>query len=200
MKKISIIISAMVLVFAGLVVVSRYSSKHSCSSCSDHCCSGVAHIDDDTATFSGCAQLHDRTFGNLIVNGSATAEVIVVKDKFVVNGCLSATKLQGNHVRVNGAAVFKDCSLAGLTSISGILQADKTVFTDIILAGERGEFTACTIKKITIRSAENDKAQKIILKDSVVEGDIIFEKEGGEVMLKDGAHVLGDVVGGTIKD
>ena len=195
-------------------MASRYCS-HDCSSCSDHCCSSSGHhpcsshsgcscsshakSDDGFATFNGNAQLHHRTFANLIVNGAAMVEKIVVKDKFVVNGALNADKLEGNNLRVNGAAVLKDSSLAGLTSISGVLQAEKTNFADILLSSEVGEFTTCTIKKITVRPVEHVKTQKIVLSTSTVEGDIIFEKEGGQVILKDGAKLIGAVVGGTLQ-
>lgn len=158
---------------------------------------GVIHEVAGQAIVNGFASLEHQDFVFLTVNGSAELEDIVVKEKLIVNGSAEIEDCELQDVTINGAASIDDSSIWGLTQVSGKADFESCTLKEVELSCKEAEFDECSVTNILIKEIQNAQ-QHIILHDTHVKKDVVFESGKGTVKLEGDTVIDGKVVGGKI--
>jgi cytoskeletal protein CcmA (bactofilin family) len=125
---------------------------------------------------------------------------VVIAQDIHIYGDLEAyvTSIDGN-LFLNGAAILIDSTVKGKVDVNGSLKAVETTLTEVEASTDEITLTNSSIICIKLRKpVVADQVQKVILSGTVVSGDIVFEKEGGEVILRNKSSVQGNIIGGLI--
>ncbi len=118
-----------------------------------------------------------------------------------VTGNLTATSAHLHDIDVEGNVRLTDSTLESKVEITGALQASGSEFRQtLFFTGQKALFSKCKLSGITVRRDAAFKAKQVIeLKNqTVVEGPIVFEGGGGEVLVYPGSKIQGSVTGGKI--
>jgi len=189
-----IVLGAMLIYQSRIGFFKRYS--YSCSTYSG--CVNSNQMNSATKIINGSARIEKETFDHLTVNGSATLDEVSVQEA-VINGLLRATKCMIKKLKVNGSAHLAKSIIAEDTHIAGSLEADESSFDSLTLISTYSRLIDSQVKAIVVQKTyPTTKVQQIELVNSIVKGDIRFESGDGEVILKQGARIEGQVIGGRI--
>ncbi|MBM18087.1 MAG: hypothetical protein CL947_03425 [Epsilonproteobacteria bacterium] len=72
--------------------------------------------------------------------------------------------------------------------------------SDVEVGAVEANFDYCEVKSIVMKQLEGDlslKKQTVYLRNTIVEGDIIFEQGNGHVIVEGSSKVKGKIIGGT---
>lgn len=166
----------------------------------------------------GSVNLKNRSFSNLTINGSAKLSKIIVENVLEVYGSSSINESTLFQVKINGSVTIEkttiqsssiikgfgeinDSKLQKLLSIEGSLSANKSIFNGIEASSIKIDLKNSRVENsILIKKTANSTCkQEIILDNTIIESDIIFESKNGIVTLKNNAQIKGKVTGGIIK-
>ncbi|MBM3893388.1 hypothetical protein FJ365_03250 [Candidatus Dependentiae bacterium] len=168
---------------------------------------GDVHFDDVTIG-SGCSVVGDTIMDRSIVHGDVTQ----------VGNFTARTCQLHKYVAITGCATMSDTTIAGNVSITGeLLQFENSSCKGLALSPPDSSSTVLKsshLEQITIKDGKrwsfcgitftvggsNKRCKKatIILDDTTVKGDITFEGVQGTVLLRNGGHINGQVIGGTL--
>jgi hypothetical protein len=146
------------------------------------------------------------SFKDVTVNASTHVMGPMVAEKSFfqtihVDGPLSLKMCEIKNGLVNGPVEMTSCKVNEMIEINGSLFSSTSEFNgDISIATNELTLQGQTkAKNIFIRATQEDKEQKVYLKDrALVEGDIAFEAGKGKVFVSEGAKVAGQISGGTL--
>ncbi|MBL0941135.1 MAG: hypothetical protein IBJ00_00135 [Alphaproteobacteria bacterium] len=139
----------------------------------------------ETAQISGPMNAEDARFKNLVVNGPCNLKGSFINEA-VLNGPVKVQKVTvTGKIEINGPLKARDSHFKGPISIA----ARKITF-------EGSDATNLELR--TSRNAEDKKGQIVILKNSIISGNITFEEGNGKVFLTRGSKVKGQVKGGQL--
>lgn len=167
----------------------------------------------------------DTTLRCLIVTGNTkiTGDALHIvksqfKNKFYVNGMLNASKSNFATVEVTGNAILYECNrqtplqkltVWGSTVLQGcrvknivlhgnLRAANTQIVQDLITYANKIELRNCVVNSIFMKPPREETSQIIKLIDTQVLSTIMFEKEGGQVLLEGNSKVSGGLVGGKL--
>lgn len=146
------------------------------------------------------------SFKGVTVNASTQVMGPMVAEKSFfqtihVDGPLSLKMCEIKNGLVNGPVEMSSCKVGETIEINGPLFASATEFNgDISIATNELTLQGQTkTKNIFIRTIQEDKEQKVYLKDwALVGGDIAFESGKGKVFISEGAKITGQISGGIL--
>ncbi len=151
------------------------------------------------ATIAGALKATQGTFGSLLANGATTLDTITINNHAHINGSLKSTKGTYGSLSVYGGATLSSITVTGDTTSAGAFRATDSTFSAISAArGSHITLTNSTASSITITKGHTDKLHPIELDASIIKGNIEFEEKDGTVILRNGAQVTGEVIGGAI--
>lgn len=179
---------------------------------------GSAHFDNCTikkllTMHGGChinnSRLHASiTHGGIIIKDSKIADKTIIHGGAYITHCT----LDGS-LSVHGNLKIKNSHNADIISVHHDIKAIHCKINELITHGTENELKYSTITgSIRINKPHRtwspmawlwslisgEQKQQIILIDTTVDGDIIFEKEGGIVVFNGSSCVQGNIVNGSI--
>ncbi len=167
--------------------------------------SGDACI-DTTTVGSNCMTSGDASLKNVTVAGNVTASgQIVLRDcqlqqAVAVSGSASMvnTKISGDVSLTGKLAQFEHCSCKALTLCPR--NNSKTLFKSSSLANitVHNHGSSWTFCGFTFKSDNRCKRATIELDATTIYGDVLFKELTGTVVLRNGAQVTGQVIGGHL--
>ena len=189
------------LLFFGLIFSAfLFSYKNNNSGCIN----GSIDTDDgESMTINGSANIKGNTLKNLTVNGSATIKEVTVSEDTKINGSVKLKESDLGSLTVNGSADLKSVTVKGLVVIYGSGDFKDSQFQDLELGGTRFDFTDTKVAgNIHVEPAGffAKKEQLLVLNDTIVSGNIVFDSEKGIVELQGSSEITGEVVGGVITE
>ncbi|MGE0010216.1 MAG: hypothetical protein AB7F19_06800 [Candidatus Babeliales bacterium] len=150
-------------------------------------------------SFSGSAKIADKTIPSLSGAGSATLKDVIVQGAAKHSGSFKAEGGSFGSLKVSGAVTLSETSVAGKTKISGCLDGKKTTFAAIEIASNKSVLTECTAASIAVKASSWPIVSPILeLDGTTVLGDITFEGTEGQVIMRNGAVVKGNISNGVI--
>lgn len=117
-----------------------------------------------------------------------------------INGVLIAEDANFSSMMINGAASLTRCTISTAASIKGTLFTSSTVFqSGLDIYSNRTRLIHTKIIG-NLRIHQTDKKKQVVYLgyNSVVDGNITFEGQQGNVILKGGSVINGRVIGGEI--
>jgi len=152
--------------------------------------------------FFGSVQLQDTSYPNLVINGKAKFDNVSITETLIINGALSATKSKIGTMLVNGKADLQQTTITGISTINGYVHAQDSIFLDrISVRSKRITLSGSTIKAITVKKpSKSEPVEQIIeLRNTKIDGNILFEGGNGKVLLKGNSKIIGKIDGGVIE-
>ncbi|GEM_PF-5191545 len=140
---------------------------------------------------------HVSVEDNVVVHGTATLNKVFVGKTLFIHGSLSATDSTMQRLESNGYTVLKNCQIDETIIAQGFTQLTDCKTATIKIKGSL-RAKGSSLQSILIQKSWPGK-HVINLTDTIVQGDVIFENIIGSVVLKGNAHILGNVIGGTVK-
>lgn len=137
-----------------------------------------------TATINGTINVKNSRFSELFVNGDIVIDDSTVSKNLTVNGSMDA-----DNSRFEAAV-----------RINGMIAAESSQFSQgITVHGNHAEFEECKLHSLQIKKPQGVALQEVYLEETIVQGDIVFEQEGGVVLIDSQSKIMGSLKGGTIK-
>lgn len=138
--------------------------------------------------------------GGTRINGTLNVDKSTLKDVSVNGrGNIENSTILGN-IRTNGMLNLDKVKVSGFVEVSGYVQTDKSkIDGEMIIASDKIEIKDSTIFRIRIRPTLNkpdtpEDKQVLILKNTKVLGNVIFENGKGEV-IQEKSSILGTIEG-----
>jgi len=158
-----------------------------------HC--GPAHIDNitqDSLTIYGPLNLHDSELKTLIAHGPANITSSKITD-LTISGPFSGENINLYNGKVLGPFKLKDSKITGDFDITGPTKLTNTqVEKNITICSNIIKLTDCKIHgDLYIHS--NGRTPKLRLKNSTIEGKVIFAKNPGKITY-DNSKINGEIV------
>jgi len=153
-----------------------------------------------------------QVYGPAVFEGTTVAETAQIfgpmnaeDAKFktlVVNGPCNLKSSSIHEAALNGPVKVRKVTVTGKIEINGPLMARDSHFKGpISIAARKITFEGSDAISLELRASHNSddkKGQIVILKNSIISGNIMFEQGNGKVYLMRGAKVKGQVKGGQI--
>ncbi|MBA2649874.1 MAG: hypothetical protein H0U75_09845 [Legionella sp.] len=138
------------------------------------------------------------TVDNLLGNGMVTVNGTTVSGATIVNGVLNAENANFNLLEVNGSASLIQSTINNAASIKGSLNASSTKFESTleIFSSETRFINSKVVSDLRIGHTDSKKQVVYLDNFSEVSGNIIFEDEDGEVIMRGQSKIGGKVIGG----
>jgi len=159
-------------------------------------------------TIYGVAKLTNVIAEQVEVQGTATLHAVEARN-MNINGAVTAQNVKiSENIMLNGSVLLDNTQVMGSTHINGALEAKKSVLHDIDIATEKIVLQDCQVGTITMKKnrpgynflgINTTKTQVVELDNTIVNGNIIFEEDGGVVILKNNAQIKGTVTRGVIQ-
>lgn len=175
-----------------------------CDSCVNSCVnnrSGQAtKVSYGQGFLVGAVCVHNQSFQNLNVAGSFNGQHIIVDQDVTISGAIEADDIQikGNLI-VNGSSILQNASIGKKTVINGFLEASNSTFADVQASTREIVFKNSTVNSIMIckpSPSEQHKVQTVVLNNTIILGNITFEKAGGKVIADNGTVIKGLIIDG----
>ena len=138
--------------------------------------------------------------GGTRINGTLNIDKSILKDISINGrGNIENSTILGN-IRTNGMLNLDKVKVTGFVEVSGYIQMDKSkVEGEMIIASDKIEIKDSTIFRIRIRPTLNkpdnpNEKQILVLKNTKVLGNVIFENGKGEV-IQEKSSILGTIEG-----
>lgn len=140
--------------------------------------------------------------GGTRINGTLNVDKSSLKDVSVNGrGNIENSTILGN-IRTNGMLNLDKVKVSGFVEVSGYVQTDKSkIDGEMIIASDKIEIKDSTVFRIRIRPTLNkpdtpEDKQVLILKNTKVLGNVIFENGNGE-LIQEKSTILGSIEGVT---
>lgn len=143
------------------------------------------------------------TVDSLVGNGMVSVYGTTVKGATVVNGLLHAEDANFNTLEVNGSVKLSQCTINDIANINGSLNASSTKFENTLeIHSSETRFINSKVAR-DLHIGHTDSKKQVVYLDnfSEVTGDIVFDDQDGEVILRGQSKIGGKVIGGhtTVK-
>jgi cytoskeletal protein CcmA (bactofilin family) len=119
-------------------------------------------------------------------------------NKVIVGSSLEAKKTTFQTLTVHGSATLKECQVLNETTIDGELIADNSTFqSSLQILGKHVNLN--NSKTADIKFSGNSSKKTLILEESEINGNIIFEGETGKVIIKKRSKIYGKIKNGRLE-
>jgi len=167
---------------------------------------------EENTLINGSLAAENSVFkGDLEVNGATQLTSCDLEGKTAINGNLKARRSTFLALSLNGAAKLTQVTLKDKLTLNGTLKAEETFFKGALsINSSKITFINSSLKSLTIKDnlsslgsifkeTREEKPQEVyLLGNTLVEGDIIFKKEGGKVYKAQEALIQGKVIKGEV--
>lgn len=146
---------------------------------------------------------HMNITGQTRVNGTLNAENSTFQDVTINGrGNIENSTVTGN-IRTNGMLNLTKVKVEGLVEVSGFVEIDSAnIKGELIVASDKIEIKNATLFRIRVRPTlamlnkvdPSKEKQSVILTNTKVLGNVIFENENGEI-IQQKSSILGSIVG-----
>ncbi len=153
------------------------------------------HLECQQLSISGSAHVKSiQVHGATEFFGSCSIDASEFNKSLNVDGsCTMANTTVYGKACIFGAAHFSDCTLNSLKIACKEAYFSHTTLKDIHVAAAESSLTLFGFK------IKNDTHQTLYIeKGSVIEGDIVFEKGEGKIIVSGGSVIKGKVINGVI--
>lgn len=142
------------------------------------------------------------TVDHLSGNGTVTVNGTIVNGQTSVNGLLNATDANFSGIDVNGSASFIQCTVNGISTIKGSLTSSSSKFQNSldVYSNEIRFINTKISGDLHIFHTESKRHIVFLDNFSEVSGNVIFDDNDGEVIVRGGSKVNGQIIGGKIVD
>lgn len=159
----------------------------------------LENVELEKTQVNGGAEFKNSKFQSLEVNGTLNFKNLTVSESVEINGTIKGKNIKCNNLIVSGSLEGHNIHVNGYTIVSGYLSVHDSFFEELKINSDKIFLNNTTTKKIVIKASKNKVKQQLILKGkTMVNGDIIFESESGEILLDKQAKITGQVIGGRI--
>lgn len=169
-------------------------------------------------TFYGSANLKEKEYESLLVNGSLKFENLVIRGTTSINGSIKGRGLKSNNLKVNGSVNIEAAKVQTVDISGSFLAKEVEIFGDSYFRGSidivNGQLSNMIIYSknsviedtnvsgnIHIKKENNDnkhRPQILELKgNSTVTGDIVFDDKG-EIYISDSSKIEGKITNAKI--
>jgi hypothetical protein len=155
---------------------------------------------------AGGLSAENSEFVKASISGGGNLKDSSVSQKLDVSGGFSAKNSDFCEVTVHGAGWMQDSTVNGTLKVGSGAKLIRCKIHDFVSSGSENELKNCDVAgTMTLEKPEvgkflsffvSRKHQEIRLIDTVVHGDIIFEQEGGKVVMKGNSRVDGKIING----
>ncbi len=191
-------ISKMSIAILALCVVVGVSALRGVST-TTHCGASNTCTNGKPLSFAGALKLADKTIPSLSGAGSANLKNVIVQGAAQHSGSFKAKGGSFGSLQVSGAVTLKNTAVFGLTQVAGSLHGEHTTFAAVECTTNKSTLSHCMVASILIKAPNVPTEPLIIELDSTtVSGDITFIGAQGQVILRNGGVVKGQVTGGTV--
>ncbi|MBA3813324.1 MAG: hypothetical protein H0X26_02345 [Alphaproteobacteria bacterium] len=119
-------------------------------------------------------------------------------NKVTVGSSLEAKKTTFQTLTVHGSATLKECQVFDNTTIDGELTADNNTFHGFLqILGKQANLT--NSKTADIKFSGSSSKKTLILEETEVKGNIIFEGRAGKVIIKEHSKIHGKIKNGRLE-
>ncbi len=166
------------------------------------------------STLVGDVELKNTSKANLNVAGSLIFNALVIKDLITISGSIKGTNLKCNTLKSSGSTNIdgleaQDISISGdfvgkninviNAKFAGKIKITKGYFNSIDIASEDPIFENTKVDgDILMKKQSNCKSQILYLKNTTINGNVIFEKEG-VIRLSQKSKIIGNVINATLE-
>lgn len=200
LKKLKILFFALVVFFPGCRWFTSFVGNEN-SRGMEMAVNGFIKLKDrelDSLVVHGSAELRDVVANTISISGNLEASNLK-SSKISVSGMLNAGNLKAKKLDVAGSAnLFDGSHIEEETVIAGSLNATDSFFKKVEAASERIVLSNCEVQELAVKEIRPEKKQIVELIGGTIYGDVIFERDGGQVFLKSGAQVKGKVVRASV--
>lgn len=154
---------------------------------------------DKGTTVFGPATYNNATLPSLEVMGPTTLNDVKIEGQTHIQGPLDVRDSKLNNLEVNGPVSLQSTTVTGQTIINGPVAIDKkSTLEDLTIAANEMNIKDSILNNITVRKGDGKGKKQVITLEGTtrVKGSIKFEKEGGQVIMRDTARVDGMITGG----
>lgn len=179
--------------------------------------SALANGTNGNETFYGSANLKQKEYKSLLVQGSLKFADIVVEDVISINGSIKGKGLKSNNLQVNGSVdiemaklqtvdisgsfLGKDVEISGESLIRGGINIINGQLSKMVIYSENSVIEDTNVNdNIYIKKEKNNKNRPQIIElkgNSTIKGDIVFDDEG-EVHIFGEAKVEGEIINARV--
>jgi len=172
--------------------------------------SHLLNIDALDTIVRGALNANKCKFKTLQVFGGVSLEESIILEELHVNGGCHVNQSEFKHVTINGGFHVECSKVKGKTIINGGIHGIHTEFKDIIICASEIVLDCCKIfGSLTIKEVEQSwycfaifpvfcKKQELKLTDTIVDGDVVFEKKDGLIYLNGKSKIKGKIVNGKV--
>ena len=157
---------------------------------------------DDVTVVNGLANLRNQSFTALLVNGAASIYGVTVLQGTIINGSAYLEHSRFKDLEINGSADCTTIWVDRVISVNGSARFKKSQLNIMYIRGNQCDLIDTRVNgHIWVMSVQNglgNTKEHILLVDTIVDGDIIFESKQGTVELQGTSKVLGNVIGGSV--
>ncbi len=148
----------------------------------------------------GIANYGKETLEAVKFNGNLTLDGTTIKGLLYVNGRLKADGADIGELEVNGSVALRDTQVQGASVVNGLFEAKKSTLGPLSIAARTVKLVASEVESIQVRQITGLRiTQNVELKDgTIVNGDIVFDGDKGEVIIDATSKVRGSVKGAKV--
>lgn len=139
--------------------------------------------------------------GDLKVFGALDAVSFTVDNLSVFGEASLENSTVNEDANINGRIVLKSSNIKGNMQVFGDITARASnIGSEITISGKKAKFVASKTKDIVMRANKVEPEQILILKkNTIVQGNIIFESGQGTIEKDDTVRIDGEIIGAIIK-
>lgn len=152
-----------------------------------------------TINLSGECYCEDTFMTTLVMNGSITFKNLTIEKDAEFFEEASGEGLTATNIKAHSSMEGARIVVTGKTEVEGRFEVSESTLNQVVLHNEHNTISNSTVGSISVvKLPEANMVQQVhLLGTTVVEGDIIFESEKGELHIEDTAVVKGNVIGAT---
>lgn len=157
---------------------------------------GVIEETDHKTIVQGTVDFDHQSFNSLTIQGTADLEDVTVKNDLVVQGSLEAEDCLLHNITVYGNVALEETKVSGKTQVFGRAEFDECSLQQVEIISKKAVFEECTALSVIVKGTE--VGSTIILNNTQILGDLLFEKGEGKVRLEGDSEVKGNIIGAMI--
>lgn len=168
---------------------------------------GAAELSNITASeliARGALNAEKSIFEKATISGSANLENCTCNQELVIHGSCNIEDSLLKKTVIYGSVNMENSKNVDIINVFGNANLDQSTIQDFESNGSKIDFTNCDVlgsiqikkpKQGWFGSFFTNKKQQVTLTDTIVHGDIIFEEDGGKIILRGKSKIHGKIIG-----
>lgn len=153
----------------------------------------------DALFVNGAAEGHGLTAKKLTIDGGLQVDGLNVDHAHVNGSFLGNDSVIRHNITVDGELDGRHIQVGGKTIVHGGLNVHDSDFHAIEMHADYCMLQNTKVKHLVFKKIKNGQTQRLILSGhTVIEGNVDFETDSGEIVLDKEAVIKGKIIGGRI--